>query len=81
MLTSQQLKMLRIRKMLTQQELANVLGISREFIAMVENGSREFSEERYQEYINAIYRVESMTPTQRKANKKKHQKQNNTQED
>lgn len=59
MLSGFQLKMLRIKKNVTQKQVADELNVTKNFISMVENQHRFFNEEQYQQYINAIYKHES----------------------
>ncbi|MFT5872844.1 MAG: transcriptional regulator with XRE-family HTH domain [Clostridium sp.] len=50
-----QLKHLRIVHELTQSKIADELGISRNYISMVENGTRKYSKEWHDNYVNTIY--------------------------
>ena len=80
MLTNRELKFLRLRKGISQTDMALVMGISREFLSMVESGKRDLSEERYKQYINAIYKICKMKPSDRKKLKSKQVEQEQVEE-
>lgn len=56
MLTGLQLKMLRIKKKVNQSKIANDLGVTRNFISMVENSHRHLNEEQYRQFIDSLYK-------------------------
>lgn len=55
MLDCRQLKHLRLLEELTQIEIAKELGITRNFISMVEGGQRKVSQEWHDKYVKTIY--------------------------
>lgn len=57
MLSAEKLKYLRLLHDITQVELGKELGISRNYISMVENRKESFSEEWCNNCVNAIYRI------------------------
>ena len=55
MLDYRQLKHLRLLHGLTQTNIANELKITRNFISMMENDSRKYSQEWHDNYVKTIY--------------------------
>jgi transcriptional regulator with XRE-family HTH domain len=56
-LNPSKLKLLRLINDITQKELATEMGVSKNYISMVENGKRGYSQEQHDRYVNAIYKV------------------------
>lgn len=56
---SERIRFTRAIYSLTQQEVADALGkgVSRNYISQIENEKLQFSEDRYKEIMNAIYKV------------------------
>lgn len=59
MLTAEKLKFLRMLHNLTQKEVAEYLGVTRNYISQVENGKLTYSKEKCKEILNAIYTLAS----------------------
>lgn len=66
MLSVEKLKHLRLLQNLSQSNIANVLGVSKNYISMLENRKQNFSEDFYTRWLNAIYKLSSMSPSQQK---------------
>lgn len=60
MLTEEQIKHLRLFHSLTLQDVADVMGVSKNYISMIENRKVNLSEEQYNKLINAIYVAHSL---------------------
>ena len=57
MLSAEKLKHLRLLHGITQQELGNEMGISKNLISMVEHRKQKYTEEWHNKYVNALYVV------------------------
>ncbi|OFI04966.1 helix-turn-helix domain protein [Clostridium acetireducens DSM 10703] len=57
MLSAEKLKFLRLLHGISQIELGKELGISKNYISMVENRKTSYSEEWEEKYINAVYKI------------------------
>lgn len=61
MLSGYKLKMLRIKKRVTQTKIAKDLGVTRNYISMIENEHRDLNEEQYKKYLDSLYRHANAT--------------------
>lgn len=66
MLDGQKMKHLRLLQNLTQSNIANLLGVSKNYISMLENRKQNFSEDFYIRWLDAIYKLSVMSPSQQK---------------
>ncbi|MBV4427607.1 helix-turn-helix domain-containing protein [Clostridium tyrobutyricum] len=72
MLSPDKLKFLRLIHDVTQKEIGDEMGTSKNYISMMENGKRSYSKEQHNRYVNAVYKVSSI-----KKNKKVEEEQDN----
>lgn len=72
MLSPDKLKFLRLIRDVTQKEIGDEMGTSKNYISMMENGKRSYSKEQHNRYVNAVYKVSSI-----KKNKKVEEEQDN----
>ena len=83
-LSAEKLKHLRLIHNLTQTNIADEMGISRNYISMVENRTSEYTKEWHDKYVNAVYIAyakkknkveanvtETIEPVKKEVNKKK----------
>ena len=68
MLSGDKLKLIRIHQNLTQQELADGIGVSRRLIVLVENHNKSISQDLYQRWIDGLYTVKHIEKKQFKLN-------------
>lgn len=68
MLSAEKLKYLRLLHGITQVELGKELGISRNYISMVEHRKENFTEEWCNNYVNAIYRIATRKQNEKNIN-------------
>lgn len=66
MLDGQKMKHLRLLQNLTQSNVGAVLGCSKNYISILENRKQFYSEEWYQRWLNAIYKLGSMSKQEQK---------------
>lgn len=66
MLDGQKMKHLRLLQNLTQSNVGAVLGCTKNYISILENRKQFCSEEFYQRWLNAIYKLGSMTKQEQK---------------
>lgn len=59
MLSGNQLKMLRIKKDISQSKLANKIGIKSAYLSMLENQKQNIPDHIYQKWIQSIYLLET----------------------
>jgi transcriptional regulator with XRE-family HTH domain len=71
-LSPDKLKFLRLIHDVTQKEIGDEMGTSKNYISMMENGKRSYSKEQHNRYVNAVYKVSSI-----KKNKKVEEEQDN----
>ena len=57
MLSPGKMKFLRQLHNLSQKDVGDYMGVSKNYISMVENGKHYYSKEQHDRYINAIYAV------------------------
>ena len=57
MLNSEELKVLRLVHNVTQQELGDAIGTSKNYISCLETGKKRYTEEQYNKIVNAIYQI------------------------
>ncbi|MCR1971665.1 helix-turn-helix transcriptional regulator [Clostridium cochlearium] len=57
MLSQEKMKFLRVLHNISQKELAKEIGCTRNHISMVENRNNVCTEDFYQKYIKAIYKI------------------------
>lgn len=57
MLSPEKLKYLRQLHNLSQKEIGDELGISKNYICMIENRKHTFSKEQHDRYVAAVYKV------------------------
>lgn len=57
MLSAEKLKYLRLIHNITQQQIADELGVSKNYISMVENRKHVYSAEQHDRIVNAIYKI------------------------
>lgn len=61
MLSPEQLKVLRIRLDLTQEEVGIVYNCNKAYVSMMENRKEPFyTEEKYKEYVDAMYKAQQL---------------------
>jgi len=70
MLSADKLKFLRIHRKLKQRQIADYVGVSLRYVKMVENGKRTLSQEKYDKWIEGIYKIVPDTYWNLKNNKK-----------
>ena len=61
MLSGRQLKQLRLQQDLSQQQVANFLGVSKNYISMLETEKRSYSEDFHDKWVGTIYKIGTMT--------------------
>lgn len=72
MLSPDKLKFLRLIHDVTQKEIGDEMGTSKNYISMMENGKHGYSKAQHDKYVNAVYKVSSI-----KKNKKVEEEQDN----
>lgn len=58
MLRGEKLRMLRLYKKIKQQDVADAIGISRNYLSMMENEKREMSEDVYRKWIDFLNKTQ-----------------------
>ena len=58
MLSPEKLKLIRLLKKMTQQQVATKMGVSKNYITMMENRARPVTDEMYVKWLNALNGVE-----------------------
>lgn len=66
MLTGEKLKFLRQMQNLTQQQIADYVGITRNYISMMENREREVTQELHDKWLEGIYKLGAMSAAEQK---------------
>lgn len=66
MLDGEKMKHLRLLQNLTQTNVGAVLGVSKNYISILENRKQVCSQEWYQRWLNAIYKLGSMSKQEQK---------------
>lgn len=51
------MKLVRLLNNVTQKEIGDIMGVSKNYISMVENGKHYYSSEQCNKYLNAIYKI------------------------
>lgn len=59
MLSAGKIKYLRLLHGVTQQEVGDFLGVSKNYISMIETAKRSYDEETHDKIINAIYAIDT----------------------
>ncbi|WP_163289371.1 helix-turn-helix domain-containing protein [Clostridium sporogenes] len=57
MLSAEKLKFLRLLHNITQKEIGAEMGISKNYISMIENRKETYSQEWHDRYVNAVYKI------------------------
>lgn len=57
MLSAEKLKYLRLLHNVTQQELGNMIGTSKNYISELENRKKTYSQQVHDKIVNAIYKI------------------------
>lgn len=57
MLSAEKMKLVRLLNNVTQKEIGDMMGVSKNYISMVENGKHYYSSEQCTKYLNAIYKI------------------------
>lgn len=57
MLSAEKMKLVRLLNNVTQKEIGDIMGVSKNYISMVENGKHYYSSEQCNKYLNAIYKI------------------------
>lgn len=65
MLSAEKIKYLRLLHGVTQQEVGDFLGVSKNYISMIETGKRSYSSEMHDKIINAIYSIDQQKQKQK----------------
>lgn len=66
MLSVEKLKHLRLLQNLTQQNIATVCGVTKNYISILENRKQNVNEDFYNSWLNAIYKLGSMSKDEQK---------------
>ena len=66
MLSPDKLKFLRLIHDVTQKEIGDEMGTSKNYISMMENGKRSYSKEQHNKYVNAVYKVSAKNKSKEK---------------
>ena len=65
MLSPEKMKFLRQLHNLSQKDIGDYMGVSKNYISQTENRKHTFSHEQYEKYINAIYAVSTAQKKQK----------------
>lgn len=57
MLSAEKMKLVRLLNNVTQKEIGDMMGVSKNYISMIENGKHYYSSEQCNKYLNAIYKI------------------------
>jgi transcriptional regulator with XRE-family HTH domain len=66
MIDGQKMKHLRLLQNLTQSNVGAVLGCSKNYISILENRKQTYSQEWYERWLSAIYKLGSMSKQEQK---------------
>lgn len=65
MLSAEKMKFLRQLHNLSQKDIGDYMGVSKNYISMIENRKHPYSKEQHDKYINAIYAVSTAKKKQK----------------
>lgn len=65
MLSPEKMKFLRQLHNLSQKDIGDYMGVSKNYISMIENRKHPYSKEQHDKYINAIYAVSTAKKKQK----------------